>query len=154
MVLLARLRQAFVPGFKPSRRQNSTTTWHSQHQDQQLHSNNMSFDQRPDQLLSEPPMEEPPSIPATNGERTAESAEIYSAPLPPAPVDETSRAVDDVLYSDVGKDSNCSLQNLPNTNATSDRCEHVAEQTKAKHCIRPSTPPRHLESWWQILNDD
>ena len=109
MRLLARLRHAFVPGFKPSLRPELTTTsirtsnqQRQQQQQQLLQDNNMSFDQRPDQPLPEPPMEEAHSIHATNGERTTESADIYGAPLPPPPVDETSRAVDDVLYSDVG----------------------------------------------------
>jgi len=103
-----RLRQAFVPGLKAKLRLNlnSTTTLNQQ----QHHGGNMSFDQRPDQSLPELPTEEAPSIPITNGERTTESADIYGAPLPPAPVDETSRVVDDVLYSDVGKDSKCSRQ--------------------------------------------
>ncbi|MCJ1367703.1 hypothetical protein MMC16_006837 [Acarospora aff. strigata] len=62
----------------------------------------MSFEQRRDQPLPEPSIEEPPSNGATNGERATESADIYDAPLPPAPVDESSRVVDDVLYSDIG----------------------------------------------------
>jgi len=99
---LARVRQALVPGPKPSLRRNSTTTSNQEQQQQQRHhGDNMSFDQRPDQPLPEPPTEDPPSIPTMNGERTTESSDIYGAPLPPAPVDETSRVVDDVLYSDV-----------------------------------------------------
>ncbi len=64
----------------------------------------MSFEQRSDQLLPDPPLEEPYFNTATNGERAAESGDVYGGPLPPAPVDETSKVVDDVLLSDVGSD--------------------------------------------------
>lgn len=107
---LARIRQAFVPGIGGKLRLNLNSTTTSNQQ--QYHGDNMSFDQRPDQSLPEFATEEAPSMPATNGERITESADVYGAPLPPAPVDETSRAVDDVLYSDVGKDSDWSRQIL------------------------------------------
>lgn len=62
----------------------------------------MSFDGKPDQPLPEPPSEETHSNVAANGERAVESADANGGPLPPAPMDETSRVVDDVLHSDVG----------------------------------------------------
>ena len=110
-------RRVFVP--EPS---NLTA---AQNEEQHQANNNMSFEQRRDQPLPEPSIEEPPSNGATNGERATESADIYDAPLPPAPVDESSRVVDDVLYSDV-----C-LPYIDNyrerANATSDWCQYTAQ---------------------------